>query len=138
MNANFFESFSTPVKLPLKSIESFAAIQARAFKRLTDIQVSVANLGIEGNLEQTRLLAGTQDYAGLVAAQSAFAGTLGNRWLNLSRAAVEVVTQTRDEMSAWMQQSLSVAQLDTKRAEKAEKPRSSAKPVRRAAGKKAA
>lgn len=135
MNTNFFESFTTPTKLPLKSIENLGAIQARTFKRFAEIQVSVANLGIEGNLEQARLLSDTQNYSGLVAAQSAFAGAMGNRWLEISRAVADVVTQTRDELSTWMTKSLNVTQLDEQRSAKS---RAAAKPARRAAGKKAA
>ncbi len=135
MNTNYFETFTTPTKLPLKSIEDLGAIHTRTIKRFAELQVSAATLGIEGNLEQARLLSDTGNYSGLVAAQSALAGAMGNRWLELSRAAAEVVTQTRDELNTWIQHSLNVTQLDTQRAAKS---RAAAKPARRAAGKKAA
>lgn len=135
MNTKFFESFTTPTKLPLKSIEELGAIHARTFKRIADIQVSLANLGIEGNVEQARLLSDTENYPGLVAAQSAFAGSMGNRWLAISREVADVVTQTRDELNAWMKKSFDVVKLDEQRAAK---PRTAARPARRSAGKKAA
>jgi len=135
MNTTFFESFATPAKLPLKSIEDLGAIHARAFKRIAELQVSVATLGIEGNVEQARLLSDTGNYSGLVAAQSALAGSMGNRWLAISRSAADVVTQTRDELNAWMKNSFEVAKLDEKRAAKS---RTASKPARRSAGKKAA
>ena len=135
MNTMFFESFTTPTKLPLKSIEELGAIHARTFKRIADIQVSLANLGIEGNVAQARLLSDSGNYPGLVAAQSAFAGSMGNRWLAISREVADVVTQTRDELNAWMKQSFDVVKLDEQRAAKS---RTAAKPTRRAAGRKAA
>ena len=135
MNTTFFETFATPTKLPLKSIEDLGAIHARTFKRVAELQVSVATLGIEGNVEQARLLSDTGNYSGLVAAQSAFAGNMGNRWLAISRSAADVVTQTRDELNAWLKKSFEVAPLDVKRAAKSHP---ASKPARRSAGKKAA
>ena len=135
MNTTFFESFATPPKLPLKSIEDLGAIHARTFKRLAELQVSVATLGIEGNVEQVRLLSDTENYSGLVAAQSAFAGNMGNRWLDISRSAADVVTQARDELNAWMQKSFEAAPSDVKRAAKSP---TASKSARRSAGKKAA
>ncbi len=135
MNVTFFESFPAPAKLPVKSIEELGVIHARAFKRIADLQVSVANLGIEGNVAQARLLSDTENYPGLLAAQSAFAGSMGNRWLEISRAAADVVTQTRDELNNWVKKNFDVSQIEAPRAVK---PRATAKPARRSAGKKAA
>lgn len=135
MNVTFFESFPAPAKLPVKSIEELGVIHARAFKRIADLQVSVANLGIEGNVAQARLLSDTENYPGLLAAQSAFAGSMGNRWLEISRAAADVVTQTRDELNDWVKKNFDVAQAEAPRVAK---PRVAAKPSRRPAGKKAA
>ncbi len=135
MNTTLFDSFATPAKLPLKSIEDLGAIHARTFKRLAELQVSVATLGIEGNVEQVRLLSDSGNYSGLVAAQSAFAGNMGNRWLAISRSAADVVTQTRDELNAWMKKSFEAAPKDVKRAAK---PQTTGKQARRSAGKKAA
>lgn len=135
MSTLFYESFTIPAKLPVKSIEELGAIHSRAIKRLADLQVSIANLGIEGNLEQARLLSNSEDYPGLVAAQSAFAGSMGTRWLEISRAAADVVSETRDELNAWFRKNLNVAKVETRSASKAG---ASAKPSRRAISRKAA
>jgi hypothetical protein len=135
MSTLFYESFTIPAKLPVKSIEELAAIHTRAIKRLADLQVSIANLGIEGNVEQARLFSDTENYPGLVAAQSALAGSLGSRWLQISRTAADVVTETRDELNDWFRNNLNVAKIETRSAPKSG---STAKPARRAASRKAA
>lgn len=135
MNVTFFESFPAPAKLPVKSIEELGLIHARAFRRIAELQLSLANLGIEGNVAQARLLSDTENLPGLLAAQSAFAGSMGNRWLEISRSAADVVTQTRAELNDWVQKNFDVAKPEAPRAAK---PRAAAKPARRGTGKKAA
>ncbi|MBI1733018.1 MAG: phasin family protein [Gammaproteobacteria bacterium] len=132
MSKLFFEPFATPAKLPVKSIEELGAIHSRAIKRLADLQVSIANLGIETNVEQARLLSDTGNYPGFVAAQSALAGSMGTRWIEISRALANVVTETRDELNSWIRKSLEVTQPD------AAKTGNAVKPARRTAGRKAA
>lgn len=135
MTKPLFETFPTPLTLSAKSFEELAAIQTRAVRRLADLHVSLATLGIDGNVAQARLLADTENYPGLVAAQSALASDMGNRWIAISRAAADVVTDTRDELNAWIGKNFHTAQ---DRGIPGTKARTTSRPARRASARKAA
>lgn len=105
MTHELFSQFSNAGHASYESLRELGEINARAIKRLTEIQLALANLGIDGTVRQTRLLTTTSSYSDLVAAQSRMASEYGGRLLEISREAAEGLSESREAFVAWAKRS---------------------------------
>ncbi|MBI2970604.1 MAG: phasin family protein [Gammaproteobacteria bacterium] len=134
MSHDVFSQFSNARQVSYESLRELGEINARAIRKLTEIQLALANLGIDGTLKQTRLLTGQNSYGELVAAQSRLASEYGSRLMEISSDAADVLVESREAFIVWAKRSFG-------RVEKEPKPSAKSTPrttARRSSNRKAA
>ena len=89
-----------------QSWRQLSNINAELVRRMTDLQLNLAALGIEGGSEQLKLLSGKTDYKDLLAAESELAATYSNKLLSLARETADTLGDTRDELMSWLEDSM--------------------------------
>ena len=105
MRPEFFSPYTDMGRLSFANLASLGELQTRTLHRLSEIQLKMAVLGIEGGTEQARLLlSGNTNYQELFEAETALATDLGERMSALGQQAAEVLAETREAYMGWFSQ----------------------------------
>ncbi len=129
MQNELIENFTTSGQASYEAIQKLGAINTKTLQKLADIQFSLATMGVEGSIEQMKLINDTRSYSDLISAESDLVSNYGSKVVEITREAADILTESQDEISEWAKSSLSVAN-ETKVAKKPAK-----KPAKRAAKK---
>lgn len=120
MQNELVENLSTAGKASYDALQELGAINSKTFQKLTDIQFSLATLGIESSVEQMKLINSTSTYNDLVNAESELATDYSSKVMEITRQAADVLNESREEVSDWVKSSMSFA-VESKKTKKAAK-----------------
>lgn len=105
MQNEIFEQFTQASKASYETFQQLGNINSKALQKLTELQFSVATLGIESSVEQAKLLSSTNNYKDLVSAESELASDYGNKLVDLTKQTAAVLNESGEEVMAWFEKS---------------------------------
>lgn len=105
MQNEIFEQFTQAGKASYETFQQLGNINSKALQKLTELQFSVATLGIESSVEQAKLLSSTNNYKDLISAESELASDYGNKLVDLTKQTAAVLNESGEEVMAWFEKS---------------------------------
>lgn len=105
MQNDIFEQFVNAGKTSYENLQQLGAINTKAVQKLTELQFSLATMGIESGVEQAKLLSSTTNYKDLISAESELANTYSSKMMDLSKQTAEVLNESGEEIAAWFEKS---------------------------------
>jgi phasin family protein len=108
MQNEIMEQLTNASKNSYATLQELGEINTKALKKLADVQFSLATLGIESGVEQAKLLSNTSNYKDLLATESELANQYGNKVMELTKQATNVLTESGEEITAWFEKSVEV------------------------------
>jgi len=103
MQNDFFEQFVNAGKTSYENLQQLGAINSKAVQKLTELQFSLATIGIEGGVEQAKLLSSTTNYKDLITGESELANQYGTKVMDISKQTAEVLNESGEEIAAWFE-----------------------------------
>lgn len=103
MQNDIFEQFMNAGKSSYENLQQLGAINSKAMQKLTELQFSLATVGIESSVEQAKLLSSTTNYKDLMAAESELANQYGSKVMDISKQTAEVLNESGEEIAAWFE-----------------------------------
>ncbi|MDX1518822.1 MAG: TIGR01841 family phasin [Gammaproteobacteria bacterium] len=107
MQDQIIEDISAATKTSYEALQELGRINSETVSKLTQLQFNMASLGIEGSVEQARLLTSTTNYQELLTAESDFASNYSDKIMSIARQTADVLSESRDEVTAWLEKSAS-------------------------------
>lgn len=127
MQNDIFEQFMNAGKTSYENLQQLGAINTKALQKLTELQFSLATVGIESGVEQAKLLSSTTNYKDLIAAESELANQYSSKMMDLGKQTADVLNESGEEIVAWFEKSAeSLAETGKSAAKKAASSSSSA------------
>lgn len=134
MDKQFIDELSSAGAASYRSLQELSEINSRAMRRLVEIQLTLATLGIGGTVEQAKLFTSSANYRDLLSAESELASQYGTRVTEIIRETADVLAESRGEFIAWVKKGFEASATQAQ-----EQPQTRTKnPVKRGATRKAA
>ncbi|MDZ7736854.1 MAG: phasin family protein [Gammaproteobacteria bacterium] len=103
MQNDIFEQFVNAGKTSYENLQQLGTINTKALQKLTELQFSLATIGIEGSVEQAKLLSSTTNYKDLVAAESDLANQYSSKVMDISKQTADVLNESGEEIASWFE-----------------------------------
>lgn len=110
---DLLEQFNRNSRSAWQSVRRLGDINSEAVRRLTEVQVNVLNLGIDGSTEQAKIAATNPGYGDYFAAQADFGSRYGSKVVSVLREVSDIVNDTKDETVNWFEGCISDVQEST-------------------------
>ena len=123
MQKDFVSGIETMNKTAVEAVKRYSEIQLKAMERLTEQQIAATSDYMTKGVAQLQMLAGSKDAQTAFASQSKYFNDLNEAMVDNAKTVAGILTETRDELSAWVEEGMKAA---------------SANPVVKAVSKKAA
>jgi len=136
MQEQIIENITTTTKNSYEALQELGRINSDTIAKLSQLQFSMATLGIEGSVEQAKLLTSTTNYKDLLTAESDFTSNYSEQVMGIARQTADILTESRDEISSWIEKSANTVASATQMAPK-KKPAAKKPAARKPATKKA-
>lgn len=107
MTNDIIEQMTAGGQASYEAIQQLGAINTKTIQKLTDIQFSLATMGVESSIEQMKLINNTNNYTDLISAESDLASTYSNKVIEVTRQAAEVLTESQEEIAKWAESNTS-------------------------------
>lgn len=118
MQNDIFEQFVNAGKTSYENLQQLGAINTKALQKMTELQFSLATIGIEGSVEQAKLLSSTTNYKDLIAAESELANQYGSKVMDISKQAADLMNESGEEIASWFEKTAESFADTTKQAQK--------------------
>jgi len=109
MQNEIFEKMTEMGKSSYSAMQELAAINSKAFKELSELQIGLATYGIESGVELTKTLSTTTNYKDAVSAEVDFANEYGSKVIEFGNKTAEILTDSRDEVVNWFEKTVEEA-----------------------------
>ncbi len=107
MQDQIIENITEATKTSYEALQELGRINSETVSKLSQLQFTMASLGIEGSVEQARLLTSTTNYQDLLSAESDFTTSYSEKIMSIARQTADVLSDSRDEITAWLEKSAS-------------------------------
>ena len=101
MQNELIEKINEAGKTSYTAFQELNAINTKAVKELTELQLGLFTYNIESGVEFSKLLTGTTNYAELLNAETELASQYGAKVVDYGRKTADVLNGSRDEIVAW-------------------------------------
>lgn len=105
MQNEIFEQFVSAGKASYENLQQLGAINTKALQKLTELQFSLATMGIESGVEQAKLLSSTSSYKDLISAESELANQYSSKMMDLGKQTADVLNESGEEFFALLEKS---------------------------------
>jgi len=106
MQNEIFEKMTEASKTSYEAIQELGAINTKALKNLSELQIGFATYSIESAVELVKTLSTTTSYKDLVSAETEYASTYSSKVLELGSKAAEALNESRDEVVSFVEKSV--------------------------------
>jgi len=106
MQNEIFEKMTEMGKASYNAMQELTAINSKALKELTELQMGLATYSIESSVELTKTLGATTNYKDAISAEADFANDYSSKVMEVSRKTADVLTDSRDEVVTWIENSV--------------------------------
>jgi len=133
MQEQILEDLSAATRTSYEAFQELGQINTSTIEKLAQLQFGMASLGIEGSMEQAKLLTSTTNYQDLLSAESDFASSYSEKVMNIARQTADALSESREEFTNWFEKNSKVLAETAQSAAVA----TSARPARKPTAKKA-
>ena len=109
MQKDFVSGIEAVNKTAVEAVKRFSEIQLKAMERLTEQQIAATSDYMNKGVAQMQALAGSKDLQSAFASQSKFMNELNETMVDNAKTVAGILTETRDEMSAWFEEGMKAA-----------------------------
>ncbi|MBL1141347.1 MAG: phasin family protein [Proteobacteria bacterium] len=106
MQNEIIEKMTEMGKSSYNAMQELAAINSKALKELSELQIGLATYSIETGVELTKTLSSTTNYKDAMTAEADFANEYGSKVIEYSRKTADVLTDSRDEVVSWIEKAV--------------------------------
>ncbi len=106
MQNEIFEKISEMGKSSYSAMQELAAINSKALKELSELQMGLATYSMESGVELTKTLSGITNVKDAITAEADFANEYGTKVMDFSRKTADVLTDSRDEVVSWIEKTV--------------------------------
>lgn len=106
MQNELFEKITEAHRASYATMQKLGEINTKALRELTELQLGWATYNVERGVEYTKMLGDTSSYNDLLNAETGFNDQYNAKLMELGRKAVDILTESRDEMVTWFEQSV--------------------------------
>ena len=105
MNEKLVEQLGETGKSTYGYWRRFGEINTELMRRLGELQMNLASLGIESSAEQLKLLSANSNYKEVMQGESELLVNYGSRAVDLARESLDVLNDSREELLRWVEES---------------------------------
>ncbi len=105
MDGKLVEQLQDGGKSAYNCWRKFGEINTELMRRLGEVQMNLATMGIESGAEQLKLLSTNNNYQAVMQAESELMVNYGGRAVSLARETLDVLSDSRDELVQWVEES---------------------------------
>ena len=106
MQNDLIQQWTELNKAAMEAIKELGEINTTAMTRLTQRQMDMVNLYIEGGSKQLTALSEAKGVQDIVSAQSRLFTELNEKLMENARQTLEVLVDVKSELSAWVEKSV--------------------------------
>lgn len=137
MQEQIIEQVTSATQTSYEALQELGRINSETVTKLAELQFTLASLGIESGVEQAKLLTSTTNYKDLLSAESDLATSYSEKIMSIARQTADILTQSRDEVSSWVEKSASSVTKSPSKKPAARKPAAKKTATKKAATAKA-
>ncbi len=106
MQNDLIQQWTELNKAAMQAIKELGEINTNAMTRLTQRQMEMVNLYMEGGAKQLETLSQIKGMPDMVAAQSRLFAELNEKLMENARQTVEVLVEVKTELNAWVEKGM--------------------------------
>ncbi len=118
MNTVNFDQFNKLGMSTYETLKQLYTINTNTVEQLVEQQLALASLGIEYATSQMKLASTAKGYKEVMSAQTDMAGDISSKMQGIARNTLDIMNESRDEISAWFEKSVKDAEKNIKEAAK--------------------
>jgi hypothetical protein len=103
MQKQVIDQWGEFTRTALDSLKELGQINTKLVTRLSQQQLELLNTSLEAAGRETQLVGESKGYNDLVAHQSALAAEYNRKFLDIVRTTTNVLEETRNELTAWVE-----------------------------------
>ena len=93
----------------MDSVKKVGEINMRVFERIAQEQMAAATEMLEGGVKQVEVLTGTTDIQGVFKAQSEYAASMSDSFVEHAKKTAEILTEAKDGYTKLFEEGMKVA-----------------------------
>lgn len=109
MQNEIFEKITEMSKSSYNAMQELTAINSKAFKELSELQLGLATYSMESGVELTKTLSATTNYKDAISAEADFANEYSSKVIDFGNKTAEIITDSRDEVVSWFEKTIEEA-----------------------------
>ena len=118
MNTVNFDQFNKLGMSTYETLKQLYTINTNTVEQLVEQQLALASLGVEYATSQMKLASTAKGYKEVMSAQTDMAGDISSKMQGIARNTLDIMNESRDEISAWFEKSVKEAEKGIKEAAK--------------------
>ena len=118
MSNEIYDNVNKAVKSSYDSVKELYNIQNNIAEQVFEQQLAVFNLGVEYASRQLKLASEAKGYKELVNGQTEIVSEFGTKAQGIARNTVDILNESRDEISTWYEKGVKEAEKGVKEASK--------------------
>jgi phasin family protein len=118
MNTVNFDQFNKLGMSTYETLKQLYTINTNTVEQLVEQQLALASLGVEYATSQMKLAGTAKGYKEVMSAQTDMAGDISSKMQGIARNTLDIMNESRDEISAWFEKSVKEAEKSIKEAAK--------------------
>ncbi len=109
MNEDFTKQWAEMNKATMNAFKELGEINAGAMTRLTQRQMDMVNLYMEGGAKQLEMFGDAKNMQDVMATQTQLVTEFNEKLIDNARQTIEVLTDTKDALTTWAEKGVEVA-----------------------------
>lgn len=118
MNTVNFDQFNKLGMSTYETLKQLYTINTNTVEQLVEQQLALASLGVEYATSQMKLATTAKGYKEVMSTQTDMAGDISSKMQGIARNTLDIMNESRDEISAWFEKSVKDAEKNIKEAAK--------------------
>ncbi len=118
MQNEIIEKMTEANKSSYATIQALGAINSKALKTISELQMGFATYSIESSVEFVKTLTSTTSYKDLMSLETGYATDYGTKVMELGSKTADVLNESRDDVVSFFEKSIEKVSVAPKKAPK--------------------
>lgn len=118
MQNEIIEKMTEASKTSYAAIQELGAINSKALKNISELQMGFATYSIESSVEFVKTLTSTTSYKDLMSLETEYATDYGTKVMELGSKTADVLNESRDDVVSFFEKSIEKVSVEPKKAPK--------------------
>jgi len=118
MNTVNFDQLNKLSMSTYETLKQLYTINTNTVEQLIEQQFALASLGVEYATSQMKLAGTAKGYKDVITAQTDLAGEISSKVQGIARNTMDIMTESKDEISTWFEKSVKEAEKGIKEVSK--------------------